>query len=171
HNIYNIMVALGFSMIMNINHQLIQTCIYQFKGVSYRLQAKIGFNNLTFYNDAKATSPDATMTAIKAMDKPFILIMGGYDKQLNYDELAQLLKNNTLLTKVYCYGMIRFILQESIKDKVIVFETLDEVIADLKQHNDQVDILFSPGTSSYDQFENFEQRGAYFDKLIEKENH
>lgn len=170
HNLYNILVSIIFAKLMKVNTSTIQKVVYDFKGVDYRIQ-KVEANpndTNTYYNDSKSTTPDCSITALNIFDKqPVILILGGFNKGLDFSELVEVINKKSNLEKVYLYGEIAPLIK-GITKPTSIMDTIDEVIKDIKNNEQHKTIIFSCGTSSYDQFKNYEQRGAYFNELIKK---
>lgn len=166
HNIYNVMVALIYAYLMKVELELIQKAIYEFTGVEYRLQKVEGIKNNIYYNDSKATTPDSTITALKTFKtEPLILIMGGFDKGLDFSELIEVINQKNNIFKVYLYGQINNKIK-GLKKNVCIFDDLNQVMQDILSNYDNKTVLFSCATSSYDQYKNYEQRGEHFNKLI-----
>lgn len=166
HNIKNIMVALIYAKVWCIKDDIIKEVVYNFKGVDYRLQRVEGINNNIYYNDSKSTTAESTITAIQAINKQdTILILGGFDKKLDYSEMIDVINESKDITCVLTFGMIKDKFSE-INKNLKVFNNLEEVVLYLKENVSDKTILFSPATSSYDQFEDFEQRGLVFNTLI-----
>lgn len=166
HNLYNIMVALIYAKLMNVTNEIIQDVIYNFEGVEYRLERVRGQKNNVYYNDSKSTTPDSTITALNAFDKEELtLIMGGFDKGLVLSELEEIIEKKEGIANVLLYGANRDKFKINGKN-VLLFETLAEVIAYVLDNIDNQIILFSPATSSFDQYKNYEIRGKHFNKLI-----
>ena len=139
------------------------TYINKFKQLKYRLNA-IKHNNNYYINDSKSTSVDSTLFAINTIDKSkeIILIIGGKDKKISFNRL------NNKVKYIICYGQINKIVTNQI-DNVIITNTLKQAFLIAK--NIEIDnkiILFSPSTSSFDQFKSYKERGKYFNYLIKK---
>lgn len=166
HNVYNVMVALIYAYLMKVDIKIIRQAIYQFNGVEYRLQKVEGIKNNIYYNDSKATTPESTITALNTfMDDSLILIMGGFDKGLDFNELVDLINQKKNIEKVFIYGQINNKIEGLTKD-LVVYDDLNQVMDDILSNYDNKTILFSCATSSYDQYDNYEQRGEHFNKLI-----
>lgn len=166
HNLYNIMFSLGVCM----NHPC--RCndyidkILNFTGVKNRLQL-IHDGEFKVYNDSKSTNLKALHAAIDSFEEKVILIVGG--KKRN-DDFSILNDSINKIKKVYCYGENRYDFYNYFKAKnieCIVYHNLEEVINELIIIKNDV-VLFSPGSVSYDQFHNFEERGKVFCDLIKK---
>jgi UDP-N-acetylmuramoylalanine--D-glutamate ligase len=118
------------------------------------------------YNDSKGTNVDATLTAIKALPGPLVLLLGGEDKGTGYAPLRAALEGK--LRRLVFLGDAIPQLERDLGD--LPHDTLrpfDEAVAralELAHPGDQV--LLSPACASFDQFANFEQRGEHFEQLV-----
>lgn len=167
HNVQNVLFSVAVLKLLGITTQEIINGLTTFKGVKHRIEEVAKVNGITFYNDSKATNPDATIKAINSIDGNFILILGGYDKGLDYTELfSEISKkqniNGIVLTGQSALKMYQFAKNESIKNIVITsnFETAIKVAYSLCSQGDKV--LLSPATSSFDEFTGYEERGEKF---------
>ena len=167
HNYENIMVAIIISKMFNVKNQDIKEFLKEFGGVEHRLEYVKTINGIKFYNDSKATNNKSTIIALDSFVEPTILIMGGLDRNIPFDELATHLKN---VKKVVCYGetknKIADFCQKNNVD-VIVLDNLRE--ATHKAYENAVSgdvILLSPACASWDQYKCFEDRGEEFKKEI-----
>ena len=88
HNISNALGAVLLSISLGANLEGIKKAVTSFKGVEHRIEYVCETGGVKFYNDSIATSPDRTIALIESMQDPVVLIMGGYDKGLPFDELA-----------------------------------------------------------------------------------
>lgn len=130
------------------------------------------YGKIKFINDSKGTNIDSTTYAIEAFDNS-ILICGGYDKKLDWTPLIKLIKEHTGC--VYLIGEIadelnRRLVEESYnKENIHLLRELKLCLEDIKSRfskDEERVVLFSPATSSYDQFKNFEHRGQVFKELV-----
>ena len=167
HNYENIMIAIIISKMFNVKNQDIKEFLKEFGGVEHRLEYVKTINGIKFYNDSKATNNKSTIIALDSFVEPTILIMGGLDRNIPFDELATHLKN---VKKVICYGetknKIADFCQKNNVD-VIVLDNLKE--ATHKAYENAVSgdvILLSPACASWDQYKCFEDRGEEFKKEI-----
>lgn len=149
--------------ILNINENSI-LYLNTFKKVKYRLNNKT-VNNTLIINDSKSTSLDATLFALNSIDsnKNIILIVGGKDKNLSYERL-----NNIKVKYLISYGSINNKVKKSFKSVLLANNIKHAFYIAISLKLDNKVILFSPSTSSFEEFKNFEERGAYFNKLIKK---
>ncbi|WP_423364510.1 UDP-N-acetylmuramoyl-L-alanine--D-glutamate ligase [Mycoplasma sp. P36-A1] len=168
HNVYNTMFAIAYAKIMNVDNNIIQKICSEFRGVEYRLE-KVYENGNIYYNDSKATTPDSTITALNAFNKEeIVLILGGKEKNLDFSKLIELINVKNNIVEVISFGQIKNSFND-IKKETKVVDTLDDAIKYIKgKYKDKV-IIFSPATSSFDQFQNYEKRGEYYNKLVKGE--
>ncbi|MDO4378217.1 MAG: UDP-N-acetylmuramoyl-L-alanine--D-glutamate ligase, partial [Erysipelotrichia bacterium] len=165
HNLQNIIVAATIAKIYGIDDQTIQNVIYNFKGVEHRLEFVREINGVKYYNDSKATNTDATITALKSFSQGVILLVGGFEKGLPMNELK---KHLQCVKKVIGYGKSGpRIVRDLVGDQGLIVDNLQQAVQkahELAQYGDTV--LLSPTTSSFDQYNCFEQRGEHFKQLV-----
>jgi UDP-N-acetylmuramoylalanine--D-glutamate ligase len=181
HNLLNIMAAINVCKICGINDEIIRSGIADFKGLSHRLECVGTYQGITFYNDSISTICEATIAAVKSLENVQTLILGGYDKGIDYSPLVDFLIENPVKNIILvgeagqriCNLWISRIVENSQlqNDSVNFF--------DAKNYDDVVDLAFkvteknhvcllSPAAASFDMFKNFEHRGNYFkDKIME----
>jgi len=118
------------------------------------------------YNDSKGTNVDATLTAIRALPGPLVLLLGGTDKGASYAPLREALagKLRRLVFLGEAIPQLTRDLGDLPHDVVPAFGGAVRVALSLAQPGDQV--LLSPACASFDQFDNFEQRGERFEALV-----
>lgn len=163
HNLSNLMVAGAMAVMMGVPIEKISLGIQSFQGVEHRIEKVAVVNGVTYYNDSKATNPDATIVAMNAFEGNVHLILGGYDKKISYQPLTNVASK---CKQIYVFGETKFLLKE-IFEMAIVCEDLQEVMLQVDQHISAGDVvLFSPASASYDQFQNYEQRGKRFKELV-----
>ena len=86
HNYENVMAAVGMSVSFGVPMDKIVEVLKRFQAVEHRIEYVTEKRGVKFYNDSKGTNPDAAIQGIRAMNRPTLLIGGGYDKQSEYDE-------------------------------------------------------------------------------------
>ena len=170
HNIRNLMAAILACKINSVPDAAIQSGIASFKGLRHRLEY-IGYHgNIHFYNDSIATIPEATIEAINALENVNTLILGGFDRGLDYSGLVSFLINSEVQS-IICTGIagqrIFNELQESNPSKTCFYaENYLQVFEYIKTNCSRDGIcLLSPAAASYDMFKNFEERGNVFSEL------
>lgn len=176
HNLSNIAAAICVAKIIGIDNSLINKGVNSFKGVAYRLQLIKKTKNLQVFNDATSTTPDATEVAILAMqDKTIVLLAGGQDKNLDYQELAKIIKNKVAKTILLAGTGSAKLIKELKKIKYpstnlfTDFNDLEQALLEAKkQSKNQEVLLFSPAAASFNMFTNEFQRAKMFDQLVKK---
>lgn len=170
-NVENVMAAIAITQAMGVPMETILSVIRQFKAVEHRIEYVATKRGVDYYNDSKGTNPDAAIQGIKAMDRPTILIGGGYDKQSEYDEWIKafdgkvkclVLIGQTREKIAECarkYGVTNIVLADS-------FEEAFEVCVEQADSGDAV--LLSPACASWGMFPNYEVRGNLFKELVNK---
>jgi UDP-N-acetylmuramoylalanine--D-glutamate ligase len=168
HNMENALAAAAVGHIAGIGDDAINGAIRSFKGVEHRLELVGEWAGVRWYNDSKATNPDAGRVALSAFPgAPVILIAGGYGGGFELDEWVGDVIANT--EAVVLIGASAGELAEALRDhpKVIRAETLEEAVsvaASLTRPGGVV--LLSPAYKSFDMFKDFEDRGNRFKKLV-----
>ena len=173
HNIANVLAACAIATAASLALPAIQTAIEEFTGIPHRLEFIRNINGADWYNDSIATAPERTMAAIEAFEGPLVLLLGGRDKNLPWDDLAQLIHQRVRAVVLFgeAAGLIEKALGAVKKGETLQVisrcNTLEEAVraaAKLAQPGDTV--LLSPGCTSFDAFKDFEERGEYFRKLV-----
>lgn len=169
HNYENIMCAIMAVKEFNVSNEVIIKVLKNFNGVEHRIEYVKQINNRQFYNDAKSTNCEATITALKSFDKSTILLLGGLDRGHSFEPLNNYMSN---VKQVICYGETKDRIKDwcnSINIDCIVTETLEEATVKAYENSKEFDvILLSPACASWDQFESFEKRGEKFKEVVDK---
>ncbi|MFY9855250.1 MAG: UDP-N-acetylmuramoyl-L-alanine--D-glutamate ligase [Terracidiphilus sp.] len=167
HNIENVLAAVVSARLADVPVEAIRRAIENFRAVEHRLEYVATRNGVEFYNDSKATNVDATAKAVASFSSGIHLIMGGKDKGSSYTVLADLLRQR--VTAVYTIGAAAAKIEKDLRGVVPIYscETLDKAVAAAASaaHSGEV-VVLAPACSSYDQFENYEQRGRVFKELV-----
>lgn len=167
HNYENICCAIGAVKHYGVKNAAIIKVLEDFGGVEHRLEYVRTLNNVMYYNDSKATNTVSTTIALKAFNKPTILIMGGLDRGHSFEPLNDYMKNVKL---VVCYGQTKERIEkwaEGLKISVKVFDNLhDATIAAAKVATAGDVVLLSPACASWDQYKCFEDRGTEYKKIV-----
>ena len=137
----------------------------------HRLQQVACINGVTFINDSKATNIDSTITAINSMVKSTHLILGGSDKGYEFDEIFKSDLSNVI--QIYAYGATASKIVEAAKRQnylnITSYKCLkDAVMASFDNARDNEVVLLSPATASFDEFENYVDRGLSFEKYCKE---
>ena len=169
HNYENIMCAIMATKEFGIKNDSIVTVLKNFNGVEHRLEFVREVNGVKYYNDTEATNIKCTQIALKSFDEKTILILGGYERGQDFNELKDFTKN---VKAIVAIGQCRARVKEfgdSINIPTYEYERLSdgfEKCVDLADENDVV--LLSPASASWDQYKQCEDRGAEFKELVNK---
>jgi UDP-N-acetylmuramoylalanine--D-glutamate ligase len=173
HNLENVLAACAAAHLAGAPASAIAGGVKTFRAVEHRLEFVAEAGGVEFYNDSKATNVDATLKAIEAFPGPLIVILGGKDKGSPYTPLIDPLRQRARLAILI--GAAAGKIAADLGDALPVEHagTLDRAVklaAERAQAGDVV--LLAPACSSFDQFENYEQRGRVFKDLVARlENH
>jgi UDP-N-acetylmuramoylalanine--D-glutamate ligase len=167
HNIENVLASVCAVRLAGASIESIRKAVEEFKAVEHRLEFVATVNGIDVYNDSKATNVDATAKAIAAFPGHIHLILGGKDKNSDYTELNDLLRAR--VKALYTIGSAAAKIESHLRGVVPIHscETLDRAVAAIAAAAHPGDIvLLAPACSSFDQFENYEQRGRVFKQLV-----
>ena len=144
---------------------MIHDTLASFKGVEHRIEFVREYQGVKYYNDSKATNTDAAIIALKAFDKPVILLMGGHEKGL---DLSMMSSYKDRILHLICFGEAkdRFA-REMHCDSTYIENCMKDAILKAKEIANPGDIvLLSPSTSSYDEFSGYVERGCVFKEIV-----
>jgi len=168
HNLNNISFALSiFSIFKNISSDQLKV-VENFSSPSHRLEIIKKYRERTIVNDSKSTSPQATEVALRSLKKNIVLIMGGKNKGLDYSLLKRQVDKKVI--KLILFGENKFELAKFFNKskKIIAVDLRDAVEEGLKKFYKGHTLLLSPGTSSFDQFDSYSDRGDKFKEYVKK---
>lgn len=162
-NCGNAMMASCMAYKLGVSLEQIQDVIRSFKGVEHRIEFVKEIDGVRFYNDTKATNTHAACAALSAFDSNVILLCGGKDKHISFDDLKQF---DQRIKYCFSFGQTKdqfasiFSRQKSV-------ETMEEALQEAVKIARPGDVvLLSPACSSFDQFKNYEIRGEIFKDLV-----
>lgn len=168
HNYQNIMCCVIMAKIIGISNEHIQERIKNFVVPEHRLEKVREYNGITFYNDSKATNPEASIVAINSFNNTDVaLIAGGRDKLTTLDEFCESVKQHIKTVILIGEATERF--EEALKksgfDNILRADTMESAIdkaIELKPNN----VLLSPACASFDMFKGYEERGTVFKNYV-----
>jgi UDP-N-acetylmuramoylalanine--D-glutamate ligase len=167
HNIENVLAAVCAACVAKIPTQTIAQTIASFHAVEHRLEFVAAIHGVDYYNDSKATNVDATAKAIASFPGNIHLILGGKDKNSDYTQLNALLRAR--VKTVYTIGSAAEKIESQIAGvtRIIHTGTLEAAVDQAAGQAVAGDVvLLAPACSSFDQFENYEQRGKVFKQAV-----
>ncbi len=169
HNYENVMAAAAMALVYGVPAEIVRESVKAFKGVEHRIEYVAEKNGVAYYNDSKGTNPDAAIKGIQAMNRPTVLIGGGYDKESVYTEWI-----NSFEGKVK-----RLILLGETKEKIaedarscgfydyVFADTFEEAVLEAAKTAKPGDaVLLSPACASWDMFSSYEVRGEKFKEIV-----
>lgn len=168
HNYQNIMCAVIVAKLVGMENEKIVSAIKTFKAPEHRLEFVRNYEGIDFYNDSKATNPEAAVVAIKSFnDTDAVLIAGGRDKNTDLTEFCDEIKKHMKTVILIGEASQRF--DENLKkngfDNIIFEKTLENAIDKAIELKPQV-VLLSPACASFDMFKSYEQRGEVFKDYV-----
>jgi UDP-N-acetylmuramoyl-L-alanine---L-glutamate ligase len=172
HNVRNIMSVISACKILGIENEFIQEGIAGFTGLEHRMEFVGRVKEVDFYNDSIATIPEACMEAVKALGPVDTLILGGFDRGIDYSGLAKFLSTSSIRNFIItgeAGQRIRIELEPIKKSDQQLFSInhFDEFLLLAFQHTLPGSVcLLSPAAASYNEFQNFEMRGNRYKELI-----
>ncbi len=167
HNVENVLAAVCAARLAGVSASVIAKAVENFRAVEHRLEFVATINGVEYYNDSKATNVDATAKAVASFPGGIHLILGGKDKNSDYATLAPLLRER--VRAVYTIGAAASKIESHLRGVVPIHssETLaNAVSAAASAARPGEVVLLAPACSSFDQFENYEQRGHVFKQLV-----
>ena len=154
--------------ILGIPKQIIYETLQNFKGVEHRMEEIIVWENIRFVNDSKSTNVDSLRWALQNTLAPLHLIAGGRDKGGDFSQLNSLLKEKA--KRVVLIGEAKGKLLNAWKELAIPLNQVDSletaVVCACENSLPGTTILLSPGCASFDMFQNYEERGHQFKKIV-----
>ena len=167
HNIQNAMAVIIAAKIFNLDNEKILEALKSFKGVEHRLELVREIEGVKFINDSKATNVDSVVVALKSIDEPIFLILGGQDKGNDYSMIEDLVIEK--VKKIYAIGSSaeKVFNYFHSKVKTEIKKDFDEVINTAISEAREGDVvLLSPACASFDMFDNYEHRGKVFKQIV-----
>jgi len=166
HNVENALAACLLAAHGGASMAALREGLRTYPGLAHRIAFCGEKGGVKAYNDSKGTNVDATLTAIRALPGPLVLLLGGTDKGASYEPLREALagKLRRLVFLGEAIPQLRRDLGGLPHEVVPAFDEAVAAALSLAQAGDQV--LLSPACASFDQFDNFEQRGDRFEALV-----
>ena len=171
YNIQNILAAYAVCKYLRIPIKFFNESIKNFKGLPFRSSIILNTKSKLIINNSKATNVASALFTLENK-KNIFLLLGGIAKK--GDEFEKFIKYKHDIKKIYIYGKSRLLINKQIKLNSIseVYENLEGAFNNLWKHLERFDgkatVIFAPACASFDQFENFEKRGDFFNKLVFK---
>jgi UDP-N-acetylmuramoylalanine--D-glutamate ligase len=177
HNLLNVLAACAISLAAGIPEQALEAGVRGFGGVAHRLEFVRSWGGADWYNDSIATAPERTIAAIRSFTEPLVLLSGGRDKDLPWEELAGLIRQR--VDHLILFGEAAEKINQALESELAQSGGTDRTLtvtrcsglrqavqaaSQVVQPGDVV--LLSPGGTSFDEFTDFEERGECFRQLV-----
>ena len=172
HNLENALGAITVAKLLNIENKAIVKTLKSFAGVEHRLEDVATLKGVRYVNDSKATNPDSVFKALASYgNSPILLIAGGRNKGNDFDDLGVLITEkckSLVLIGEAAEDMAASARKAGMNDVTIVADLAAAVaLCAAKAQKGDV-VLLSPANASFDQFDNYEQRGQVFKDIVLK---
>lgn len=168
HNQYNSMAAGIVGKVLGLKNETIRESFSDFGGLEHRLEFVAKVHGISFINDSKATNINSTWYALESQNEPVIWIVGGIDKGNDYSLITDLVKKK--VKAIVCLGKDNTRIHEAfgkLVDILVNTETMEDCVQMAYRLGNNGDVvLLSPACASFDLFENFEDRGNQFKKVV-----
>lgn len=177
HNLQNAMAAAAVCLALGCGPDDVREGMENFRGLPHRLQAVGEVGGVRFYNDSKATNPHAAARAVEAFEDPMVVILGGRNKGMRFDELARALagaEDGGRLREVFLVGEAADDIGSCLRRLAprVSFRVkggLEEVFKDLPLLVKPGDVvLFTPACASFDRYRDYRERGEHFVSLVKE---
>lgn len=171
-NLSNLAGAMTIARQFGLDDEAIADALPSFKSLPHRLEPVAEIDGVTWCNDSIATTPESVMVALDALEAPKIIIAGGYDKGVSFEELGRKIANR--VKTAILIGQTAAKIAEAIaagsegnlKTEIVQAQSLAGAVQAARRRAVPGDVvLLSPACASYDMFQNFQQRGRQFAKL------
>ncbi len=171
HNYENVMAAAAMAIAYGVPMEIIRKTVKKFKGVEHRIEFVAETAGVAYYNDSKATNPDAAIRGIQAMNRPTLLIGGGYDKNSDYEDWIRAFHGK--VKKLVLLGQTAEKIAAAAHrlgfEDTILVETFEEAVKTCVRFAMPGDaVLLSPACASWGMFKNYEERGDKFKELVQQ---
>lgn len=168
HNIQNAMCAIAASCALGIDNKTIKEALQTFKSIAHRLEYIRTIEDTDYYNDSKATNPEASIVAINSFkNKKVVLIAGGRDKKTTLKDFIEAVKEK--ISKVVLIGEATTRFKNELFEQgymnIVNSKTIEEAI-DIASLDKPDVVLLSPACASFDMFESYEKRGEAFKNYV-----
>ncbi|WP_425539920.1 UDP-N-acetylmuramoyl-L-alanine--D-glutamate ligase [Microaceticoccus formicicus] len=165
HNLENVLMAIGICTSAGIDKSTIRNAVNNFKGVEHRIEFVREVQGTKYYNDSKGTNVDATINALNAFESKIILIAGGYDKKIEFDELIENFNNKVkaLVLMGETAEKIKSAALNAGYENIFIVDNMMSAVKKCQELSKPGDsVLLSPACASWGMYNNFEERGVDF---------
>jgi UDP-N-acetylmuramoylalanine--D-glutamate ligase len=161
------MAAIMAARLCGCSQENIITAVSAFHGLPHRIEFAGEKDSIKFYDDSKGTNVDSVVRALETFTKPVILLLGGRDKNGDFESLKPLIAARA--KKVILFGEARDRIASLIGNDKPVMKTTklrQAVESAYKDARSGDVVLLSPGCASFDEFANYKERGNFFKDVV-----
>ena len=171
HNLENALAAAAMAFCRGVPAPVIRQALRTFKGVEHRIEFTREVDGVRYVNDSKGTNVDSTIKAVQSMTAPTALILGGYDKHVSFDPLAEEIVKSPLIQNCVLIGatadQIEAALRKAGYTAIHRAGSMEEAVAICRAlSRPGGNVLLSPACASFDMFQDYEQRGRIFKEIV-----
>ena len=176
HNVSNVLAAVALAGVAGLATDAIAQAVREFAPVPHRLELVAQAEDVSYYNDSIATTPERTLAGLRSFQSPVVLLLGGREKQLPLEELAR--EAIERCRAGVCFGEAGTLLEEALRSAAKASSQpppieragmLAEAVNMAQRQARAGDVvLLSPACTSYDEFESFEERGEEFRRIVRR---
>lgn len=168
HNVENMMAAIAAAQCAGVSRRAIETTLEEFPGLEHRLEFVREKDGVRYYNDSKGTNVGAVVKSLASFSVPVILLAGGVDKGGDYGPLAEGVQQK--VRRLLLFGAAKQVIAAALGrlTETVIVDDIKAAVSDAAAHARPGDIvLLSPACSSFDQFNNYAERGRVFKQLVQ----
>jgi UDP-N-acetylmuramoylalanine--D-glutamate ligase len=169
HNVENLMAVVAVAKTIGVQAPFLQRAMEAFPGIEHRHEFVREKDGIRFYNDSKGTNVGAVLKSLASFSSPIILLAGGIDKGGDYRVLESEVKEK--VKTLILFGSAKGIIQKALGHltETVMVESIEAAVHEAERHAAPGDtVLLSPACSSFDMFENYEERGRVFKDLVHR---
>ena len=174
HNLENVAAAVSACGVLGVGEEVIKEAVFSFRGLEHRLELVSNVGGVSFYNDSFATGPQPTIAAINSFEEATTLILGGYDKKLDFTPLIDAIAAHKNLECVVLMGnttegLQKMLKSSTFKGKVVSMgkSSMEKIVREAFSNTKKGGVvLFSPAAASFDMFANYKERGKKFKQAV-----
>ncbi len=171
HNLENALGAVCAAGAMDVPIPVIRHSLKTFRGVEHRIESVRVLDDIEYINDSKGTNVDSTIKAVQTMNRPTVIILGGYDKHTSFDPLSREIAASGMIQAAVLIGETAQQIQDSLEragfENISRAQNLGEAVElSRKKAERGWNVLLSPACASFDMFSDYEERGRVFKKIV-----
>ena len=172
HNLENALGAVCCAAAVGVPVPVIRHSLRTFKGVEHRIESVRVLDGVEYFNDSKGTNVDSTLKAVDTMEKPTVIILGGFDKHTSFDPLSRRMQERReMIRHAVLIGETAPQIEDSLRkagyDAITRADTLREAVSIARETAESGwNVLLSPACASFDMFKDYEERGRIFKQIV-----